>query len=80
MPDLFLGERVCAYVVASGDEPPEGRELVAFVRGRGLAAHKTPDRVEFIDALPRTAVGKISKQDLRNRIAATLRSVGRSPR
>jgi 2,3-dihydroxybenzoate-AMP ligase len=70
MPDSFVGERICAYVVAR-DVRPEATELIAFVRDRGLATHKVPDRVEFIDALPRTAVGKISKQRLRDRIAAT---------
>uniref|UniRef100_UPI003F499280 (2,3-dihydroxybenzoyl)adenylate synthase n=1 Tax=Streptomyces sp. CA-141956 TaxID=3240051 RepID=UPI003F499280 len=74
MPDTFLGERICAYIV-----PRNGRanasELLAFVRGRGLAAYKVPDRLEFIDALPRTAVGKISKQRLRNRIATAITSM-----
>jgi 2,3-dihydroxybenzoate-AMP ligase len=64
MPDAFLGERICAYVVPSGPSL-QASELTAFVRGRGLATHKVPDRLEFLDALPRTAVGKISKQQLR---------------
>jgi 2,3-dihydroxybenzoate-AMP ligase len=75
MPDAFLGERVCAYVVP-GDPRPGPAELTAFVRARGLAAHKVPDRIEFIDALPRTPVGKISKQRLRDRIGATAPAAG----
>ncbi|WP_040840101.1 (2,3-dihydroxybenzoyl)adenylate synthase [Nocardia brevicatena] len=78
MPDRFVGERICAYVV-SRDVRPEASELIAFVRARGLAAHKVPDRVEFIDVLPRTAVGKISKQRLRDRIAATAQRDGANP-
>jgi 2,3-dihydroxybenzoate-AMP ligase len=69
MPDAFLGERVCAYIVPR-DPYPSAAQLTDFVRARGLAACKVPDRVEFIEALPRTAVGKISKQALRDRIAA----------
>jgi 2,3-dihydroxybenzoate-AMP ligase len=78
MPDAFLGERVCAYVVP-GDTSPDVSELTAFVRGRGLAGYKVPDRVEFIDALPRTPVGKISKQQLRDRIADAVRTTGGHP-
>jgi 2,3-dihydroxybenzoate-AMP ligase len=71
MPDSFLGERICAYVVTrstNSDPAP----LAAFMRSRGLAAHKAPDRYEFVDALPRTAVGKLSKRALRDDIAAKL--------
>ncbi|MFI8829237.1 (2,3-dihydroxybenzoyl)adenylate synthase [Streptomyces sp. NPDC053431] len=75
MPDPFLGERVCAYIVP-GDPRPTVAELTGFVRSRGLAAAKVPDRIEFLDALPRTAVGKISKQQLRDRIAAALEPAG----
>lgn len=75
MPDAFLGERVCAYIVPA-EPPPQASELTTFVRGRGLAAYKVPDRIEFIDALPRTALGKISKQQLRDRITAALEAAG----
>lgn len=75
MPDAFLGERICAYVVP-GDPRPTAPELTGFVRSRGLADYKVPDRIEFLDALPRTAVGKISKQQLRDRIAAVLEPTG----
>lgn len=78
MPDAFLGERVCAYVVPR-DASFSAAELTGFVRARGLAACKVPDRVEFIDALPRTAVGKISKQALRDRIAAQSQRAGGPP-
>ena len=39
--------------------------LAAFLRERGLAAYKVPDRVEFVDAFPQTGVGKVSKKALR---------------
>jgi 2,3-dihydroxybenzoate-AMP ligase len=35
-----------------------------------LAAFKVPDRIEFVDALPRTSVGKIRKQVVRDRLAS----------
>ncbi|GHF34950.1 2,3-dihydroxybenzoate-AMP ligase [Kitasatospora xanthocidica] len=75
MPDPYLGERTCAYVVLRAEhreQPPKGVELKRFVRGRGLADYKVPDRVEFVDAFPATGIGKVSKKDLRAAIAASL--------
>lgn len=71
MPDPYLGERSCAYVI--GRAPlPGGAELMRFVREQGVAAYKVPDRIEFIDAFPKTPVGKIDKRALRQRIADQL--------
>ncbi|GAA0536615.1 2,3-dihydroxybenzoate-AMP ligase [Saccharopolyspora subtropica] len=71
MPDDYLGERTCAFVVPRGT-PPKARELIRFVRDRGLAAYKVPDRVEFVARFPQTGVGKVSKRDLRAAIARDL--------
>ncbi|MBA8824424.1 2,3-dihydroxybenzoate-AMP ligase [Saccharopolyspora lacisalsi] len=71
MPDEYLGERSCAFVVPRG-HPPRGRELIRFVRRRGLAGYKVPDRVEFVERFPRTGVGKTSKADLRAAIEREL--------
>ncbi len=67
MPDELLGEKSCAFVVARGT-PPRKPELRRFVLERGLAAYKVPDRFEFVDELPRTHVGKVSKFVLRDRL------------
>ncbi|WP_097235459.1 (2,3-dihydroxybenzoyl)adenylate synthase [Streptomyces sp. 1331.2] len=75
MPDPYLGERTCAYVVLRPEhreQPPKSVELKRFVRGRGLADYKVPDRVEFVDAFPATGIGKVSKKDLRAAVAASL--------
>ncbi|MDA0567196.1 AMP-binding protein [Streptomonospora sp. S1-112] len=69
VPDPYLGERACAYVVPRGTPPGRG-ELLAFLRGRGLAAYKIPDRVEFVAAFPATGVGKTSRRDLREALRA----------
>lgn len=65
IPDEHLGERSCAYVVARDAVPPKGSLLRAHVRRAGLAAFKVPDKVVFVAALPRTAVGKVDKKALR---------------
>ncbi|MFC8708222.1 (2,3-dihydroxybenzoyl)adenylate synthase [Streptomyces anulatus] len=74
-PDPYLGERVCAYVILrSGAGPLKAVAVKRFVRERGLAAYKVPDRVEFVDAFPQTGVGKVSKKDLRTAAARTTSS------
>ncbi|WP_394541295.1 (2,3-dihydroxybenzoyl)adenylate synthase [Lysobacter enzymogenes] len=69
MPDRFLGEKSCAFVVLRGPDRATPRELAQSLRERGIAAYKIPDRVEFLAELPRTAVGKIDKKALRARFA-----------
>jgi benzoate-CoA ligase family protein len=52
-------------VLANGSQPSEemARELIAYC-SRELAAFKRPRWVEFVDALPRTATGKIQRSKL----------------
>ncbi|QES35845.1 (2,3-dihydroxybenzoyl)adenylate synthase [Streptomyces venezuelae] len=65
-PDAYLGERTCAYVILRADaEPMRPAAIRKFVRERGLASYKVPDRVEFVEVFPQTGVGKISKKALR---------------
>ncbi|TQF11274.1 (2,3-dihydroxybenzoyl)adenylate synthase [Myxococcus llanfairpwllgwyngyllgogerychwyrndrobwllllantysiliogogogochensis] len=68
MPDAFLGERTCAFVIPRGT-PPAATSLTAFLRERGLAAFKIPDRVEFVETFPKTGVGKVSKKALRETLS-----------
>jgi 2,3-dihydroxybenzoate-AMP ligase len=65
IPDDYLGERSCAYVILRQGGELRPAALRRFVRERGLASYKVPDRVEFVDAFPHTGVGKVSKKDLR---------------
>ena len=66
VPDKRTGERACAVVVLAEDAGPLTlAELVDFCRAQQLAAQKIPERLEIIDALPRNAMGKILKQELR---------------
>ncbi|MGY3901251.1 (2,3-dihydroxybenzoyl)adenylate synthase [Aeromonas lusitana] len=71
MPDSTMGEKSCAFIVAT--EPGlKALALRKFLRSRGVAEFKLPDRFEILDALPMTAVGKIDKQGLRARIAQAI--------
>ena len=66
MSDEMLGEKVCIFVVPVAGETVTLEEITRFVREKGVAVYKLPERMEMIDALPRNPVGKILKRELRN--------------
>ncbi|MEO0032759.1 MAG: hypothetical protein RIS94_2517 [Pseudomonadota bacterium] len=70
MPHERLGEGVCAYVILSGAADAEA--LKAHVGASGLAKQKIPERFEFVEDFPRTASGKVRKDQLRAAIKALL--------
>lgn len=72
MPDPVMVERACAFVVIAGDEEPTLPELTAYLRDRGLAVQKVPERLETIDELPKNLAGKVQKFKLRERIEGLL--------
>ena len=70
IPDPYLGERSCAFIIPLGDEKPKSTAIKAFMRGRGLAEFKVPDQVVFVTEFDTTAVGKVSRNVLRARLRA----------
>ena len=64
IPSERMGEEVKAFVVTRIDVDAE--TLKAYCR-ESLANYKTPAEIEFVSALPRNAVGKIDKKELRRR-------------
>ncbi len=64
VPDPLLGEKSCAVVIRGSDEVTP-LALRRWVRERGVASFKVPDRVAFVDAYPETGVGKVSRSELR---------------
>ncbi|GEL21128.1 2,3-dihydroxybenzoate-AMP ligase [Pseudonocardia sulfidoxydans NBRC 16205] len=71
MPDPRLGERTCAYVVVRG-EPLDLPEVQAHFAALDVAKFKWPERIEHLDEIPRTLVGKTDKKRLQAAITATL--------
>ena len=63
VPDDKWGERPCACVV-----PLDADELRSFLSER-VAKWWIPERIEFIDEVPKTSVGKFDKKVLRKRLA-----------
>jgi acyl-CoA synthetase (AMP-forming)/AMP-acid ligase II len=64
VPDEKWGELVMALVVLTPDSSLGEDELIAYTRTK-LAGYKCPKRIEFRDALARTATGKLQKFKLR---------------
>ncbi len=62
-PSPRTGETVVAYVVPAAGASPDPAALVAHC-GRALARYKCPTRVEVVDSLPRTPVGKVQRRAL----------------
>ncbi|MFL5705715.1 MAG: long-chain-fatty-acid--CoA ligase [Ktedonobacteraceae bacterium] len=62
VPSERMGEEVKAFVVTRS--PVDAETLMTYCR-QSLANYKTPSQIEFINALPRNAVGKIDKKELR---------------
>ena len=73
MPDPLLGEKACAYVVLGPEREMTLESLTGFLLNeRKIAKFKLPERLELVEALPLTNVGKVNKKRLREMIAATL--------
>ena len=61
-PDAEYGEAVVAYVVAGAGVTDAALDAACLAR---LARYKRPNRVVFVDALPRNAMGKVVAADVR---------------
>ena len=72
MPDKALGERICAYVKLKDGASLSLEELVAYLRGIGASVLQLPERLELIDSIPLTKVGKADKKVLKEDIQRKL--------
>ncbi|WP_448144901.1 AMP-binding protein [Pseudomonas silesiensis] len=64
MPDERSGESVCLYVVKAANATLDEAGLIEYCRAH-LVAYKVPRQVRFLEALPKSTVGKILRRDLR---------------
>ncbi len=77
MPDIVMGERVCAFVVPEPGHSITLEALAEFLLAeRKIARYKVPERLEFLDTLPVSAVGKFEKKSLKEKIVAILANEG----
>lgn len=68
MPHERTGEAACAFIIPRDGGTVDLQELKRYLTGVGVATQKIPERVEFVAEFPRTSVGKVRKDVLRQTI------------
>ena len=66
-PDAHAGELPCAYVELTRGATTSAADLMAYAKEHILERAALPKHIEILDELPKTAVGKVFKPDLRRR-------------
>lgn len=72
MPDKEMGERICAYIKPVSGAKPSFEEIISFLKDKGASVLQLPERIEFIDSIPLTKVGKADKRALKEDIKRRL--------
>jgi non-ribosomal peptide synthetase component E (peptide arylation enzyme) len=72
MPDKALGERICAYIQLKPGATLAFDQLIAHLKGVGASVLQLPERVEFIESIPLTKIGKADKKALKEDIKKKL--------
>ena len=67
-PDARWGEIVVAVVVPRAESMLTGEQVLKLLEGR-IARYKHPKEVVLVNQLPKTALGKIRKEDVRQMVA-----------
>ena len=67
MRDALMGEEVLAFVALKPGAVVTAEDIIAFCQAR-LAKFKCPKQVRFVDALPKSPIGKILRKELRARV------------
>ena len=65
IPDEEFGERVCAYIKTKGDTTISLSDITGFLSEQGASVLQLPERVEIIDNIPLTNIGKPDKKALK---------------
>ena len=79
VPDPDLGERMAIGVVPNEGAAPTLADVTAWLRGRGVATFKQPERIAILDALPRNAMNKVMRAELRRLVLETASTMDSAP-
>lgn len=71
IPDEYRGETVKAFISLKSSTTVAKEDIIEFCKEK-LAAYKVPKMIEFRDELPKSAVGKLLKRELRDQELATI--------
>lgn len=72
IPDPYRGETVKAFVVVKKGEILTEQEVIDYCK-KHLAAYKVPKLIEFVTELPKSAVGKILRRELKEKELSKLK-------
>ena len=75
VPDKKYGEEILAAIVLKEAGSVAVEEMTAYIRA-SMARHKVPKYIEFVDAFPMNAAGKVLKYKMREEAAKRLNLVG----
>jgi acyl-CoA synthetase (AMP-forming)/AMP-acid ligase II len=67
-PDPRLNERICIAVVPLPQETVTLEEINDFLKEKGIAKYKYPEKMVLFDELPRNPVNKVLKREIRKQI------------
>ena len=70
VPDAVWGERVVAFVTLRNGSRPRSEDIIRFAQRR-LADYKLPEKIVFLEALPKGPTGKVQRRELRERYLET---------
>jgi long-chain acyl-CoA synthetase len=71
VPDDTFGENICAAIVLKPDRQATAEELREHA-ARWITSFKLPAQIVFVEALPKSPVGKILKREIRKQLSASL--------
>jgi len=76
MPDPILGERVCAFIKPKKGEKIIFEEIISYLKEKKTSVLYLPERIEIVEEMPLTNVGKFDKMRLKENIKEKLKKEG----
>ena len=64
VPDDYLGEKIISYIVLRKDKQITDKDVLEYCKNY-LSRDKIPDKVKFVDELPKGPSGKILRREIR---------------
>jgi 2,3-dihydroxybenzoate-AMP ligase len=77
MPDPVLGERVCVFIKSRKEMKISFEEIITYLKEKKTSVLYLPERIEIIEEMPFTNVGKVDKKRLREEIKGKLKEEGK---
>jgi len=77
MPDPVLGERACAFIKPKQGKSVSFDEIISYLKEKKTSVLYLPERMESVEELPLTNVGKVDKKRLREEIKEKLKKEGK---